>query len=609
MLPVKEEVRATGVGILYNPTIDAADKVVAPLEDGSVCMWECSGTSDVEVDGGREHKRGEIVARSSAGLLVDVDGGSGARYTNRPRAGRAAATQTDTSASVSIHSSSAHGFFALQNQVSEVDLQTMQVVSRRPYEANVKALSEASGSLPITVGTDTTLELLDVRDGFGSNYGQRCDVDALGKVDMVYNSAAGGKGSGQRAILPQPYPLSILHLPVSSSLSYGSSSSDYNGEIWVAGRFSSLLRYDRRFFPQLAGHIHSGASLISSMCAVPYPLVGQRKDEAVYSSSNQHNYRSEDPGRPGHTIIAGGDYKLKGSLELYNVHPPRHTRSKGAVPAELRQQNYPSARNRITASSSLLLAVATHGTSIVYSDGSGNVSWVERDAHTPIRKTKLQSKAHAQACRSLSKGKALSPERGAGLNLSYNTSSPLSSSPSLSSSASSSSSSSSLLYSSVPEYPNAETVDQIIVDEGDIVQKILPTHPTCASQLSSSSKHPDFSSSSIARIRKKNLVIWTGEGHLGMLSFGKEAIDARVSDGYLESSSSRRLSGREGMDGREGRVEVQDEEGSTLTVEERARVAEEQARFRGERGYERAMRRALERQADEVSFMRGLGLG
>jgi hypothetical protein len=100
---------------------------------------------------------------------------------------------------------------------------------------------------------------------------------------------------------------------------------------------------------------------------------------------------------------------------------------------------------------------------------------------------------------------------------------------------------------------------------GDIVQKILPTVTT--SLLS------PYSPSSAEDLGLNNLVLWTGDGKLGMLGFGQESLFEK--------------------DVFEDALEVQ-ESGKGDKVKEMEYSAE--------------MRRALEHQARELRWLRGYGL-
>lgn len=138
--------------------------------------------------------------------------------------------------------------------------------------------------MPLTVGTNLSLDLYDSRAASSISdlsflRGERLDSFSNQPPSKQSYATAGIQTllnpttSTEYAHLYQPGPLSILHLP--------SNGNDWNGsgEIYVAGRFPSILAYDRRFFPKLRGTIHSGARLCS-MAALPYPFASIEKDLA-----------------------------------------------------------------------------------------------------------------------------------------------------------------------------------------------------------------------------------------------------------------------------------------------------------------------------------------
>lgn len=179
-------------------------------------------------------------------------------------------------------------------------------------------------------------------------------------------------------------------------------------------------------------------------------------------------------------------------------------------------------QNRQTASASKLLAVAPHGGKVVCSDGDGNLRWFERNGADHIRTFNLQDEAPEV--------EAAAEESG-------------------------------IWHSS----------SNAAMGQGDIVQKILPID-----SASSSSGDGGGEEGRGEDIHSQDLMLWTGDGRLGVLGFGHS--------GPLEEAR--------GEDGGEGGL-------STV----------ERARADAERSYEGAMRRALQRNADEVRFVRGLGMG
>ncbi|KAF2450866.1 hypothetical protein P171DRAFT_378270 [Karstenula rhodostoma CBS 690.94] len=463
---------ATGAGILYGEG-GLAEKLVAPLEDGSVCVWDASA---------REGRLGCVVARSAVGLLPGK--GSDLDMDTRLRQSRAAMTETGAVECVSVDSRAGKAFFAVQNIMNEVDLNTLQVVSRAPYPFPITALSEARHPTPLTVGTNWTLHLHDTRKppsipASASPPSSRCELIAGAPSSVPFSRLKTGD-VGAHVSLAQPGALSIAHLPTAREW-------DANGDIWVAGRFTSLLNFDRRFFPRLRGTVHSGARL-SCLSALPFPFVSR-------SSS------SSSPVNTGYTLAAAGEYKGKGSLELYGLSPDPE---KGVNSSDSRTTRNSSAcyQNRQTASASKLLSVAPHGTRLVFSDGDGGVKWVERDACAPVRALNINT-----------------------------------------------------------DIEKADTArgESIDAGEGDIVQKILPTV-----EASLHAARPEVP------LGQDNLVLWTGDGRLGLLGFGQPA-----------------------------------EEEWKDAVEEWGEETVERGR---EREYGVRMREALEMQAREMRWLRGYGL-
>jgi hypothetical protein len=441
----EDEIRreATGAGILFNSD-GLADKLIAPMEDGSISIWDASTRSD---------RQGKVYMKTNIGLLSNR--GSDLDYDTRLSQSQAIMTETGAVECVSIDSTLKKGFFAVQNVLNEVDLNTLKVVSRTPYPFPITALSEAHHRTPLTVGTNWTLHLHDIRKPPSAPASARCELIG-GSTDTSFSCLETGDFGGHVS-LSQPGALSILHLPTNRDW-------DGNGDIWVGGRFTSMLNFDRRFFPRLRGTVHSGARL-SCITSIPRPFIPQSL-RVGYPPSYLRSAKST----PGHTLITAGEYKGKGSLELYGLssEPTRTINSSDSRTTRNPQACY---QNRQTASSSKLLAVAPHGTRLVFSDGDGNLKWVERDGSTPVRHFNIndfqtQSDAPVQTMTS-----------------------PLQSS--------------------------------IESGWGDIVQKIIPTtHSSAAGDVA---------------LGQDNLIVWTGAGKLGMLGFGREGVfDEDVFEDALE---------------------------------------------------------------------------
>ena len=482
-MPLNE---VTGVGILYAHDGAVADKIVGALDDGSLCIWEAD----------EEDSRGRTFARSKRGLLTNSVGKDDTIELARTKA---VMTETGAVECVSVDSTMQRAYFGVFDELVEVDLRTLRVISRERYPFPITALSEARSPTPMTVGTNMTLHMYDPRDGrrkasLSSSPSAR--VELIGGSPSTGFSRLDGVSSKEHATLAEPGPLSILHLPDNGSF-------DSNGSIWVAGRFTSLLNYDRRFFPKLKGNVHSGAR-ISCLRSTPHPLV-PRELSLMNTNTMSAAAIADAKAVSGTTLLAAGEYKGKGSLEMYGLN---HVAANGhADPRPRIDQN--KFLNRQTASSSKLLSVASHGGKVVFSDGDGKLRWVERDGFSPVRAWNINGHDPTTA--------------------------------------------------SDRVFPNNMFIAPSYESPDDIVQLLLPTRPKSTTIPS-------------AGFGEDNLVIWTGEGKLGLLGFGTPKWD---------------LMGLE-------------EEGER--VEERSRRTEE-------REYDAEMGSLLRAHANELNFLRDLGLG
>jgi hypothetical protein len=388
----------------------------------------------------------------------------------------------------------------------EFDLETLSTISHEEFSFSITALSEAKHPVPLTVGTNLSLYLHDPRARRNTGRAGSSDFERLDSYESSFGSLRSqGLGDFRRLLNPEPSPLyahlhhpgplSILHLPSSGN------EWDGNGEIYVAGRFPSILNYDRRYFPKLRGTIHSGARLCS-MASLPYPFAAMEKDLARRGELSIEQVL-EAKTRPGKTLIACGEYNSKGSLEMYGLSPEPHLSTISSDSSAGSLQNSVM-KNRQTSSSSKLLSVANHGTRIVASDGGGNLKWLERDGFTETRRWNI---AH---------GSVEAPRGIFG------------------------------------------TLGDSYMDSGsgDIVIKMANTNNARSGQLVN-----------------EDLVLWTGD-KIGLLSFSSKP-------GF-----------------------------SAESFEETGNKTPEQIRTeREERTYAETMGRALEANANEVRWMRGLGLG
>lgn len=341
---LKEKVETRGLGMLK----DASDSVlVAPLDDGSVCLWNI-GSGDAAPNA----QDGRIMARSRPGLL-SVNGPD-VGMSLKPTTSRAKMTSTGVVECVSVDKFRNKAYFALHSELNEVDLTTLQISSYHRYPFPITALSEAAYPVPLTVGTGFSLHLHDPRLGNdggtpSSLASERVDSNANFSDELRYGNtdfhrlSSGDPLQTDYATLFPPSPLSILHFHPSST-------------IYVAGRFPSILSYDRRYFPKLATTIHSGARLCSIL-SLPNPE------------------RS--------TLAAAGEYNGKGSLELYPLDSPSIGSPSNTIPEPT--------RNRTSASRSKLLSLTLHGTRLLFSDGDGKLKWVERDGSTLVRQWNINT--------------------------------------------------------------------------------------------------------------------------------------------------------------------------------------------------------------------------
>ena len=373
--------------------LHGTDKLVGYLDNASICIWDLSFSSTGRRKF-RELGRSKLAKHFSHRLLADdnlvVDG-------------------------MSTSFSQQRTYVAFGDTLREIDLNVLKVVSHSKYPFPITALSQPGPlDLPLTVGTQWSLHVLDPRlpvVSYSQSSQERIDeIPARpGKLMAMLPDIAGdasllpsifGISSSFSAKPPfptqlssspswqpshrlrnpnwmdyakvEPGPLSILH--------------HAENEILICGRFPSILSYDRRYFPRLQYVIHSSASL-SAMTSIPQP---------PSESSSSLGGTS--------TLVACGEYRGRGSLELYSLpHVRPEQRSSdpditASTPPEDDNEphitgNHNSAwgslftyKNRQDAARSKLLSVASHGTKIVFSDSEGGLKWVERDGRSLVRK-------------------------------------------------------------------------------------------------------------------------------------------------------------------------------------------------------------------------------
>ena len=377
--------------------LNGSDKFVGFLEDASVCIWDLSRASS-----GRRKFR--VAGRSKPSTL----------FSNPIQAADNLVVD-----GVSTSYSQQRAYVAVGSALQEVDLNVLKVVSQANYPFPITALSQPGPlDLPMTVGTQWSLHVLDPRIPvvYSSQSSQeRIEVPARsGKLTAMLPDI-----SGDSSLLPSIFgitsPFSANSQPstqLSSSPSWQPSHRLQNpqwmgyakvepgplsilhhaeNELLICGRFPSILSYDRRYFPRLQYVIHSSASL-SAMTSIPQPPAGSSSDLSGTS-----------------TLVACGEYRGRGSLELYSLPHLKPDRlplpdTTNSSPFEVDEndpaitrtptsasENLFSYKNRQDAAKSKLLSVASHGTKIVFSDSEGGLKWIERDGRSLVRRWNINT--------------------------------------------------------------------------------------------------------------------------------------------------------------------------------------------------------------------------
>lgn len=381
--------RVSGGGALF---------AVSPLDDGSVCLWDVNGSKG---------RRGATCQKSQAEILY-VDGpGSD----NRRRSKRVDSGVTEC---IAVDSHRKRAFVAVQcrkckpncrwlrsvvladqpyrkSDLLEIDLDTLRVVGSESFPWSITTLSTTNPALPLTVGTTLGVHLYDYRArGSAATAVLSSGVDGgidgfdrLGATDHYRRSLRAlfdDEPLPPCASLAQPGPLSILHLDRSGAAEWA------GDDIYVAGRFSNILHYDRHKFPSISGSIFSGARLCA-MTSLPYPFSASDSEQRRKGqlSLNQVNAIKADRGR---TLVACGEYNTKGSLELYSLRSETTPQGGGGGGGTTKSDDR-MLQNRQTSSQSKLLSVANHGTRLVFSNGSGVLKWFERDGFTEVRRCRI----------------------------------------------------------------------------------------------------------------------------------------------------------------------------------------------------------------------------
>ncbi|KAI1150141.1 hypothetical protein F4825DRAFT_427929 [Nemania diffusa] len=359
--PIDDTIDVRGIS-LYSPS-DVGNQLfaVSPLDDGSICIWDVKGS---------RAKKGSILSKSRPGLLSHTQGMSSVESPNR-------SIERGIIECVSVDNKRHVAFFALGNNLVEVDLQSLAVITTTPFERVIMTMSEANPIVPLTVGTFNGLFLHDYRTRYAPREQQREVVEPVSPLSPDLSKfLEDWRPLPPYAALAQPGPQCIHHM---NSPGHHDQLSD---DIFVAGRFTSVLHYDRRMFPLIKGSLHSGGRLCS-LTSLPYPFSSIDSDLRRRLQLTEEQVTKSKNTAGGRTLIGCGEYNLKGSLEIYGLSSKLEDENSTYVSYES------TMKNRQTASSSKLLSVINHGNRIVFSDGQGYLKWMERDGFTEVRRHRI----------------------------------------------------------------------------------------------------------------------------------------------------------------------------------------------------------------------------
>ncbi|KAI1815213.1 F-box domain-containing protein [Poronia punctata] len=360
---VENPVDVRGVA-LYRPSAVEHDLfAVSPLDDGSVCLWDVKGTKG---------RKGSILSKSKPGLLWGIKDITHVDIANTP-------IDKGIIECVSVDSHRHAAFFAVGKKLLEVDLRSQAVVSTSLFEWDIKTLSTADPTVPLTIGTAKGLHLHDYRVHYSQRREDQVLVDPSG---VLYDHPGTFKALAERRP-PAPHSdLAKEGLQHIHHMSQPGRQDMLSDDIFVAGRFSSVLHYDRRMFPTIKGSIHSGGR-ICSLTSLPYPFSSLDSDLRRRLQLSEDQVRRSKNMAGGRTLIACGEYNTKGSLEIYGL-------SSTVGDGNGTDVSYDGAtKNRQTASQSKLLSVINHGNRIAFSDGQGYIKWMERDGFTEVRRHQI----------------------------------------------------------------------------------------------------------------------------------------------------------------------------------------------------------------------------
>ena len=298
-------------------TCNEGRSLITAFNGGRIGIWDIGRYAEYE---DQDVRRSTLKATSDASTIQTAPGHMEYRVP----------TYTE---SMSVDNGSGKAYVASGSSLVDIDLQTLAAAGRSSYTTSVTALSAITSSLPMTVATEEGIHIHDPR---------------LHNSQNIETAPTGHH---------TPNILSILHRGPHA--------------IHVAGRFPSIITYDRRFLSKVHSTIWSGAHALTSLSELPQ------------SGPYQH----------GGALLAAGQHKSqyeKGSLEIYNPDPliPLHN---GIA------TTYQSHRNRAGYCGRKLLYAIPHGCRIVCSDSDGHLTWVERDARPIVRQWDLPPSGEEEA--------------------------------------------------------------------------------------------------------------------------------------------------------------------------------------------------------------------
>ncbi|RAO68938.1 uncharacterized protein BHQ10_004950 [Talaromyces amestolkiae] len=327
---------AMGMGLLRDWSFAREDRVIAPLDDGTICVWDMNYSHSNSANS----LKGKITGMSRPGVLMtDMSKRSDKTPPRSPPL-----EFLNVGECVSVDSMRRRAYIAVGNILNEVDLETLHVVHQQRYAWSIFALSqETDYSVPLTLATTLSLQIYDAR---------------LSSPE-------------------EEAEISLRSIPIVRSYSYSQTDNHLNAfEALVRIRKVRIMR--RCFNLGLCRYyILRLRMLIPSFWQEDF-LVFSVTTGALFPG-----YKLPFTLEVGkHTIVACGEYNGRGSLELYDLNfhgsDPQHEDSE----SHMQSARY---QNRQSAASSKLLSVASHGARIVFSDSNGNVKWVERDGQTQVR--------------------------------------------------------------------------------------------------------------------------------------------------------------------------------------------------------------------------------